>query len=758
MNNFQHATKSEVLDNTSLDTSSATGVVSPEVEEFDNISLDADALTNDMLNDSMLGEDTAGRPASNTFTFNRGNLDQYEFDADDFDMDALNEGDVAVDASASVPGEMLDDEALDDASDDLYAADSADLSDTDLSDADLSDADILEEEILEGDDAIDEVGDDTFDTVGEVMEVEVIDSEEQDRSYEVYQEGSLTYFRYYLDDEEDGGFYEQDGPVSPRPFLSAGAMGVGVLAATFGVGLLVAEGTNRRAQDAAKGTVADASTQQQPIGSKRIKTEAKGDPASPESLKPVWSAADKALGKSVTAKSSNTGLLAATKAEDKVSLAAAKIAGGGTAIAAASTATPASASTWNSSAAATPYIPPAMAVTPVVTPNYEVVTASTLPAVPLPKLSAVPSQSLSSYSAITEEQRRLTQRMEALRNANNPDYSSAQDALQATSTLNTTTTPAAWRPDIEARTYVTDPIRSDSAALVTPVEGAYNDIEPLNTAPSVLSEPTNSELANEDVAVAPLETNLLAAPPNSQSEEARQRAELQKQLMNQAIAQPVTGLLVVPVSTTPSTPEVTPLTTTPSGLNGTTQLESGATQLDVIEAGTVLESSIELEPIPAEFDEADPLLEAQVPTDALTTRAIPTAQDITAMQVEQVGVQFDEENIVDSLQELLTLAQKPQVLLQPLTMTAAQEVLQSTQELEEQFRVLTLNSADYNQLWRMTARSSERLLAPAHGFVDYQRNVIAVMEGNSLATTVERSSVRQLAQALTPATGELGQN
>ncbi len=752
MNNFQHATKSEVLDSTSLESSSATGVASPETEEFDNISLDADALNNSMLNDSMLGADTTDRPASNTFTFNHGNLEQYEFDADDFDMDALDEDDVAIGASDSVSGSTLDDEVSGDVSDDIY--------DADLSDMPLTDADILEGEMPGDNDVID---DETFDTIGEVMEVEVIDSEEQDRSYEVYQEGSLTYFRYYLDDEEDGGFYEPDGPVSPRPFLSAGAMGVGVLAATFGVGLLVAEGTNRRAQEATKGTVADASTQQQPIGSKRIKTEAKGDPASPESLKPVWSAADKAIGKSITAKSSNSGLLAASKPEDKVSLAAAKLAGGGTAIAAASSAAPSS--TWNSSAAATPYVPPAMAVTPIVTPNYEVVSASALPAVPLPKLSAVPTQSLSSYSAITEEQRRLTQRMEALRNANNPDYTSAQTALQTVPTLNTsTTTPAAWRPDGDARTYVTDAIRSDSAALVTPVDGAYSSYTaPSNEASSVLPEPSTVGLENEDVAIAPTQPNLLEAPPNSQSEAARQRAELQKQLMNQAIAQPVTGLLVVPVSTTPGAPEVTPL----SNFDGTTLVEpgvtesgvteSGVTESGVTESGTILESSIELEPIPVDVNEADPLLEAQVPAGTLMSRAIPTAQDITAMNVEQVSVQFEEENIVESLQELLTLAQKPQVLLQPLTMTAAQEVLQSTQELE-QFRVLRLASADYNQLWRMTARSSERLLAPAHGFVDYQRNVIAVMEGNALNAALERDGVRQLAQALTPAAGELGQN
>lgn len=198
--------------------------------------------------------------------------------------------------------------------------------------------------------------------------------------------------------------------------------------------------------------------------------------------------------------------------------------------------------------------------------------------------------------------------------------------------------------------------------------------------------------------------------------------------MNQAIAKPVSGLLVVPVSAPASGAEAIPLDAVPSTSSFMQpQLPSG-------EAG----------------DES--LLEAQVPSDAFTVAVIPA------------GVEG--QTAVQSLQELTTgfgsAAQSSSLSPQPLTQSVAQEAVRASDQLSR-FRILSLNPADYNQLWRMSANSSDRLMAPVYGFVDYQRSVIAVVQGSGvgngvasrIAPAVERSDVQRLAQALTPATGEL---
>lgn len=795
MNKFQHATQSDVLDDIaftdialkdialkgstqrgSLKTSSQTagggavGVAEPEVEAIDAADseaegfdvaglglerfeaerLEAIALGSVSLGNSRVAdapEADAAEIDADEFDADEFVVDDFgatEFDADEFTAEELNaahfdaalrrdEFDSAEFESAEFDGAEFESAEFDSAEFDSAEFDSAEFDSAEFDvngrsaqnvTADLDDA-------IDLDDAMDP--DDAVDAVGEVMEVEVIDAQDRDRSYEVYQEGSLTYFRYYLDDEEDGGFYDHEAIASPRPFLSAGAMGVGVLAVTFGVGLLVAEATNRRAQNRIKTDIADAS--QQPIGSKRVTTQVKGDPAFPESLKPDWSSADKAFGKSVTAKSGKESLLAkSTSAEDKVSLAAAKLKGDATQIAAASAAKPGtSASTWNSSAAATPYIPPAMAVMPIVTPNYQVVASGKLSPAPIPKLTAAPVQATGLVSA---EQRQLAMRIEAMRKASNGQAAqSAQQTLQTSSGLAQAATDSVWLPNPDRRTYVTDPVRPAAGELVTPAAGAYAASSQVRKGGAEGNGTTDNA-----VAAAPTQPSLLDAPSGAVSNDALQRAELQKQLMNQAIAKPVSGLLVVPVSAPASGAEVIPLDAVPST------------------------SSFMQRQLPSGEAEDELLLEAQVPSDGFTVAVIPAGVEgqtaVQSLQELMAGASSAAQSSSASPQTL------PQALPRPLTQGVAQEAVRASDQLSR-FRVLSLNPADYNQLWRMSANSSDRLMAPVYGFVDYQRSVIAVVQGNSvsngvstgvaarIAPAVERSDVQQLAQALTPAAGEL---
>ncbi len=563
----------------------------------------------------------------------------------------------------------------------------------------------------------------TVDTIGEVMEVEVLDESGQERSYEVYQEGSLTYFRYYLDDEENGtdyyGMGDREAGISPRPFLSAGAVGVGVLAATFGVGLLVAEMTNRGSE----AKVANDDAEQRPIGGKELTAAAKVATTAPEAGKPDWSSPNKTL--ATKAGSSKTDSLLTAASADKISSAATKLEAQ-VKTATKPTANPlgaaAMASTWGVSGAATPvgasnpYLAPVASATSAARPNYQVVSMSSLPPISLGQRPGAPGPA----AAVAEEQRRLAARMAAIRNANNASIASADVASASTSdpyTLSAAVSP--WRPDLPKRTYVADPVQ----------------LPPSNVRvqqPEAIAATSTPSYANSGLLAAP-ETNPVSAA-------AMQRAEEQKQKLTQAIAKPVAGLLLVSVD------GQTPTATQPS---------------------------LQAQPLPV----APPAPAVQTPVIQPIMEENPTNEDEDLLQAQGIA---EPAGLVQSLQQLITLAQSSSSIPKsyPLTQEVAQEALRSSNQLA-QFRVLSLNATDYQQLWRMTAQSADRLLAPMHGFVDYQRHVIAVVDGDVNAALPETTTavalsdspaiannltsgfdfqedkVQALAQALTPQTGRL---
>ncbi|NJN32486.1 MAG: hypothetical protein HC824_20225 [Synechococcales cyanobacterium RM1_1_8] len=77
---------------------------------------------------------------------------------------------------------------------------------------------------------------------------------------------------------------------------------------------------------------------------------------------------------------------------------------------------------------------------------------------------------------------------------------------------------------------------------------------------------------------------------------------------------------------------------------------------------------------------------------------------------------------IDSLQELIERSTPHRLLA--LSRAVALSALGEAEQLSE-FRILSLNTPSYQQLWRNSSRS-DAAFAPVHGFVDYQENIIAL--------------------------------
>ncbi len=609
----------------------------------------------------------------------------------------------------------------------------------------------------------------SFDASVEVVDVEILESQEQEQSYEVHQDGTLTYFQYFLDDESETfgpgyGEWRNETNSSPRSFVSATAVGVGVLAATFGAGLLMAEATNRSNLSKNDSFEAETTANEDERNASEASDLAKT--SNPESAMPDWSSTQKALAVSQGSAKANPALGKTTPATSSVTSKLAPLAQSwGTAMPLPPVLAPTASIASPSITAASLPTPAASLPTPPAITASQPAPAAVLP--PLPTYQVVQpisspgalSSRTSSLSRNDQEADQLKERLDALREGSIASPI-APNSVPVTSDGSASLLDGPdnrWVSNVPSQVNV--PINPDGTTIEnvfeSPSQASLTDSPYTN--PSVASSPNS---APSTLTSAP--TPVAAAPQVSPLELAPVIIEPPHQAasLNETVVPPVAGLL--PTPTTPAAGQSGNNDAVPQAVapeNETVEATSQASRVIPPQDRAAMEitpGAIALEVIPPSVSApvltappeaaptvsraaaekpamiAAPAMEKQQPQRAVAQTALaPTAQSPELAVLPQG---------LNSLTEL-TRIQSPRPLA--LSRDTARAALDNAEQLE-QFMVLPLSVREYQRLWRDSG--NEGTFAPVHGFVDYGQNVIAVV--------VPRGEANQA--ALTPAEDEPG--
>ncbi len=611
----------------------------------------------------------------------------------------------------------LGEPAADEAEDSTFEAGS----DTDENAADRDGIALDTESIEINTDAGEEEITESFTAPVEVVDVEILESQEQERSYEVHQDGSLTYFQYFLDEEESGsGDWRGETERSPRSFVSATAVGVGVLAATFGAGLLMAEATNRNSisDSQKKGTETQAKAEAERKASEASEL---AKASSPEATVPDWSTTQKAVAVSEGSATANptlgssAALLKKSKYSPSASSATSKLAP--------------LAQSWGASitlpSATSPIVSsPIVTTASLPTPTTTPVDRSALQPVPIYQVTQPSSITTSSaalpsppiVTATQQDEQELRSRLDTLRDR-------IADPI-ASSTVPTTTDgnllagpDERWVGTVPNQVNV--PLNGSETTLGNALEsprqpnltdspyvGATVASTPVTTPSDAASA---SATASSSVAAAPLDLKPVVPPHQASS-------------LEQKIVAPVAGLLatpVVPAQSKPLTPRAS--VTPPHAPKQVTQTSpSGATQARM--AMEVMPGAIALEVIPPTL--STPILPSPVSSPAFITgnsasRAV--SPKVTPQVTTPATEMAPKHQGITSITELTEIQSSRPLALSRST---AREALANAERLD-QFRVLPLTVSEYQRLWQESG--NDGTFAPVHGFVDYGQNVIAIV-------------------------------
>lgn len=624
----------------------------------------------------------------------------------------------------AVPNEMgeVPFEALDDSSQDPTETDGGSV-------AALDQEGLEEEEVSE-----------LFDASVEIVDVEILESQEQERSYEVHHDGTLTYFQYFLDEEESvfgpgNGDWRSDAKSSPRSLVSATAVGVGVLAATLGAGLLMAEATNRNSiSDNQK----DSSETRAKADSERKASEASelAKASSPETTTPDWSATQKALAVSQGSTSANPSLGSLIKSPSASSVTS-KLAP--------------LAQPWGTSiqmpppptltTASIPIIPTASLPTPTTAP----VDLSTLRSVPSyqviqPQGPTTVSSSLPSppsVATIEQDEQQLRSRLDALRDRMADPIDSNTVPVTTDGSL-LSGTDERWVGNIPQR--VNAPIDQDG----TTVNGAFESPQIPNLTDSPYSSPamgdTPAAMPSSSASVNTAAPSSVAAAPQIDPLDLNSVSSL-----NATIVAPVAGLLptmVVPAQVEPLPPRASAMP--PSAVEQLLQTASSAPAAVAIQDRSTMNvtpGAIALEVIPPAL--STPVLTAPVASNAAITKTteIAAVRASTQPVSNTTALAARPAQGITSLTELAGI-QSPLPLA--LSRDTARAALNNAEQLK-QFRVLPLTVSEYQRLWQESG--NDGTFAPVHGFVDYGQNVIAVVvprsDVNGMGAAAEKDASLQ---------------
>ena len=644
-------------------------------------------------------------------------------------------------------------------SSDMSKAGEAPLEAADGSNEALSEADYISFVALDGDGGTDADAEEkeqevteSFTTPVEVVDVEILESQEQEQSYEVHQDGTLTYFQYFLDEEDatigaDYGDWRNEANSSPRSFVSATAVGVGVLAATFGAGLLMAEATNRNSlsdkQKEGSETQAKTNTERKASDASEL-----AKASSPEATVPDWSATQKAIAVSQSSAQANPSLgSAAAMLQSKT----------GPATSSVTSKLAPLAQSWGASVPLpSRNIPSVSSPLPPVVTTASLPTRTTAPAdlsslQPVPSYQVIqPSSSTASSTPLPSppvqatfqpDEQQLRTRMAALRDRM-ADPIEADTVPVATDGNLLDGVDDRWVSNVPNRVDVItseNGTRLDSAfespELPTLTDSPYGNATAANTVGDVPPTVTaDSTTAPTPIAAAPqaypLDLSPIVPPHQASS-------------LDDQIVAPVAGLLPTPVA--PAESEVLPprASATPSLLEQAEQttIPEKAAGINQEQASMeVTPGAIALEVIPPEV--SNPVLTAPVTSSVSMADSSPTAVASPASSQEVSTPAADVARLPQGITSLtqLTDTQSPRPLA--LNRDTAQAALVNAEQLG-QFRVLPLTVSEYQRLWQESG--NDGTFAPVHGFVDYGQNVIAVV--------VTRGEVNQVGSAVEEETG-----
>lgn len=607
--------------------------------------------------------------------------------------------------------------------DDVLEADEASLTALEADDIEI-DSEEDSEELTE-----------SFTAPVEVVDVEIWDSQEQeDRSYEVHQDGTLTYFQYFLDEEDSAfgpgsGDWRGETVSSSRSFASATAVGVGVLAATFGAGLLMAEATNRNSisenQEGSFEAQAKADAERKASEASEL-----AKASSPETTTPDWSATQKAIAVSQGSAQANPAL--GSVVSPSASSVTSKLAP--------------LAQSWGASvplpAPSLPIVsPPVITTASLPTPTVAPVDLSALQPVPSYQVIQPPSSTASStplpapppvVAAVSQDEQQLRSRMSALRDRMSEPIQSDGVPVSTDGTL-LDGPDERWVGNVPSRVNV--PLNQDGttldSAFQSPELPSLTDSPYSN--PSVASTPAVMSPSTASVNTA-TPTPIAAAPQASPLHLAPVVPPHQASSLDEKVVAPVAGLLptpVVPAQSEPLSPRAsaTPANTaaqaTPAvrPANNTTDTNPEMISMEVTPG------AIALEVIPPAV--STPVL-TSVP--AATTPANATEVDVAKAAIQPATAPVAETKKlsqgITSLTELTDI-QSPRPLA--LSRDTARAALANAEKLD-QFRVLPLTVGEYQRLWQESG--NDGTFAPVHGFVDYGQNVIAVVVTRGEASTV----------------------
>ena len=619
----------------------------------------------------------------------------------------------------------------------------------------------------------------------EVVDVEILESQEQERSYEVHHDGTLTYFQYFLDEEDsafgpDYGDLRSEANSSPRSFVSATAVGVGVLAATFGAGLLMAEATNRNSLSDNRQDSVEA---QKKAEAERKASEASGSAraSSPDVAVPDWSETQKAIAVSQSSETAtpNLGSLVSPSASSVTSKLSPLAQSWGTSVPLPPPRLPIAPAPIVATAAlpTTPTVAPVdlSALQPV--PSYQVVqpTTSAAATVPLPNPPVAET---------TRDEQMLRSRMTALRDRMAVPVAASEVAVSYDDNL-LEGPDERWVGNVAQRVNV--PLNENGTTL----DDALNS----STAPSLTDSPYgNPAYGSPAVANAPA-----SMPPNRASVDtggprpiatAPQAYPLnlspvvpphQTSSLNEKVVAPVAGLVPTPVAPAPvealppqastapphAVSEQVAQTTEPEKISEASQQQSsmevtpGAIALEVIPptlSPPLLEApqqdTVEMSDAPAAVESlsVDPAFAPQPATAVRRAAAAqPTATQASVASGEAFELVASKAGMpkgITSLDEL-TDGQSSRPLA--LSRDTARAALANAEQLD-QFRVLPLSVREYQRLWQETGNDST--FAPVHGFVDYGQNVIAVVvtrgEVNQASAVGEDADLQRTGAAEAP--------
>jgi len=618
----------------------------------------------------------------------------------------------------------------------------------------------------------------SFDASIEVVDVEILESQEQEQSYEVHQDGTLTYFQYFLDEEDSAfgpgyGEWRNEANSSPRSFVSATAVGVGVLAATFGAGLLMAEATNRNSiSDGDSGsfeTQAKAEAERTDAGESAGLAKASG----PEAATPDWSATQKALAVSEGSANANPALGSAA-ASPATSGATSKLAplaqAWGAPIPlppALPTASPAVAA---SSVASLPIAPPPAAATASL-PTPTTVPTSLAALRPIPSYQVVqPASSGVAASAAARlpsppaietprpDEQQLRARMEALRDRMAEPI--PPDTVPVAVDGNLLDGPdERWVGNVPSQVNV--PIENgetsvDSAfaprELPTLADSLYGAATTVISSPAAV--PPSAALADGDTSPGSIDispSNSIATAPQAYPLDLSPIVSpAQAPLLDEKIVAPVAGLVptrLMPQESEPGElpPQALAAPAQRSDRDPAVQMKASARSQDSVAETvnarqaaqaqargfrpSVKQASLEVTPgaialevIPPKV--STPSLTASVPEQAMGFQNVSLRRTASPSAVQK--------NIRRDVNSLMELANRQSVHPLALSRDTALAALENAEQLD-QFRVLPLTVQEYQRLWQESGNRDS--FAPMHGFVDYGQNVIAVLVARVVANS-----------------------